>query len=151
MKLIIGISQDGFVAKHDSDRMDWLGETDKAVFRMLTGVGGICGAGMPTIDAMPEKLHGRVLIALSRSGCSLQHFYFTHPDAWLLGGQTMALEAFRLGYLDEVFICQSMIAIGGGIQQKIRPYLSVEPDMKTRINNVSVEVYRKNRIRKTWD
>ncbi len=45
MRLIMGVSADGYVAMDDEDDMSWLGETDKKVFRIITGVGGVCAVG----------------------------------------------------------------------------------------------------------
>ncbi|ADK73416.1 dihydrofolate reductase [Roseobacter phage RDJL Phi 1] len=107
MRLILGVSADGFLAREKNDRMDWLGPTDKAVFRILTGVGGVCGVGARSAACMPPNLHGRDMVILSRNGRRLEDFAYSHPDGWLLGGPTLAMAALEQDLLSEVHICRS--------------------------------------------
>ena len=146
MKLVMAISADGFVAKNDHDTMEWLGHTDKKVFRILTGVGGICAAGRVTADILPH-LGARRVIRLTRDGMTLDHVAGLYPNAWLLGGQIAAINAFLRGYIQEVHLCRSMVKIKTGIPEMITPWLK-KPVMITPIDNVILEVYRRDAIRK---
>ena len=107
MRLILAVSKDGYLAREKNDRMDWLGSTDKAVFRILTGVGGKCAVGSETAECMPKTLPGRELTVLSRRGVSLVEFANANPDGWLLGGPTLAMMALENDLLSEVHICRS--------------------------------------------
>lgn len=110
MKLIMAVSKDGYVARSEDDRMDWLGPSDKAVFRILTCVdGGVCGVSAKTGTLMPHTLEARKLILLSRSKTdwSLEKFSGFYPDGWLLGGLHLALVAIGHGLIQEAHICRS--------------------------------------------
>lgn len=144
MKLLMAISADGFVARDEKDPMDWLGPTDKKVFRILSGVGGICAAGRITAELLPG-LGARRVICLTREGMTLNHVAGLYPNAWLLGGQTIALSAFLCGYISEVHLCRSMVKLGTGIPERITPWLK-KPVMSTPIDNLTLEVYRRNEI-----
>ena len=65
LKVILAISHDGYVCRGDEDKMDWTGQSDKQVFRMLTGVGGAVGVGSRTFKLMPFPLDGRELFCIS--------------------------------------------------------------------------------------
>lgn len=126
MRLLMAISADGFVAKSDHDSMAWLGSLDKHIFRILSAVGGVCGIGQKTMACITTPLPwpGRTLIPLSsHGGTTLTELYHDHPDAWLLGGQTLALRAFEFGYLSEVHLCRSTIKIGSGIRELLTSHL----------------------------
>lgn len=110
MKLIMAISKDGFIARSEDDDMSWTPAEDKKIFKLLTLVGKhpLC-AGRKTVDLMPD-LFKRPVTALSQSplfGKDLETFAHFHPDAWLIGGQSVALEAIRLGLIHEVVLCMS--------------------------------------------
>lgn len=148
MRLVMAVSFDGYVARNDSDDMSWLGPTDKRVFRILTGVGGLCAVGKKTYEHMPAALNGRTLVRLSREDFSLHQLNTIHHAVWLLGGQTVALQAFKFGMIREVHLCRSRRSLGeDGVREQLSQYLA-EPAMKTRVNDVTVEVYRGNGIRR---
>lgn len=107
LRLVMAVSRDGYLSRCKGDTMEWLGPTDKAVFRILTGVGGVCGVGSGTAPHMPNELPGRALVVLSRSGTTLGDFAERHPGAWLLGGPTLAAAALEQDLLDEVHLCRS--------------------------------------------
>lgn len=129
MKLIMAVSADGYVAKGPTDDMSWTGRADKHAFRLLTSVGGVCAAGSRTFDQMP-KLPGRELIRLTRhappnfddsSSMTLGRFAYLHPSGWLLGGPTVAQEAFELGMVDEAFFSVAEgVKLDGGIGEALR-------------------------------
>ncbi|AKQ75802.1 dihydrofolate reductase [Roseobacter phage RDJL Phi 2] len=110
MRLILGVSADGYLAREKNDRMDWLGPTDKQVFRILTGVGSVCGVSAKSAALMPKTLPGRQMQIISRSGddcMTLVEFANRHQDGWLLGGPTLAMAALEMDLLAEVHICRS--------------------------------------------
>ncbi|UFK26695.1 dihydrofolate reductase [Roseobacter phage RDJL6] len=107
MKLVMAVSADGYLAREKNDKMNWLGATDKAVFRILTGVGGHCATSAKTAECMPKTLQGRDLTVLSTKGMTLKTFAEWKPDGWLLGGPSLALQALELDLLTEVHICRS--------------------------------------------
>ena len=113
MRLLMAVSADGFLARGPDDDMRWTGRLDKKVFRLLTGVGGVCGAGSTTYDLMETTLKGRTLFRLSRSGhdMGLRLFAEAHPSAWLIGGPTIAVEAFQRGLIDEVHLYRSEVKL----------------------------------------
>ena len=145
MRLIMAISADGFVARDDRDDMSWTGQRDKWAFRLLTSVGGRCVAGSTTANLLPT-LPGRTVQAISSVGMGLDSAYFKHgfEDAWLLGGQTLAVSAFQRGYIDEAFICYSEVRIENGIPQKIEPWVHLMNHATTiRLSGLRIEVYRR--------
>jgi dihydrofolate reductase len=123
LKLIMGVSADGFVARGPTDDMTWTGSTDKRVFRLLTSVGGVLGAGRRTFEQLP-RLEGRTVVSLSRNGVTLNEFCRLYPDAWLIGGQEVALEALRLNLVDQAFLCNSReVFLSFGVRDQITPWL----------------------------
>ena len=100
-------SADGFLARGPDDDMTWTGPADKRVFRVLTGVGGMCAVGTRTWELMPS-LEGRQVIPISQNGYTLARLWDEHPDTWLLGGPTVARAALRLGLVSEFHLCRIM-------------------------------------------
>lgn len=114
MRLIMGMSSDGYVAARPDDEMQWLGPDDKTAFRLLTNVGGDCFASRKTLSLMPQVLPGRTLYAITRTPaegrsheCTLDFAHKHGANSWLLGGQHLALVALGLGYIDEAHLCVS--------------------------------------------
>lgn len=140
LKLILAVSADGYFARGPSDDMRWTGATDKKVFKLLTSVGAVCGVGSSTFRQMP-RLKGRRLVPLSRrpdpvpnyrvdeldarpgsavpdwaamvTPMTLGRFAHAYPEAWLLGGPTVAQEALEIGLVDQVYLCRSPTVLHG--------------------------------------
>ena len=112
MKLIMAVSGNGFVAKGPDDDMSWTGPTDKAVFKLLTSTSDVLAVSAKSLESMPEQLPGRGklygLSTDSRRGVSLEDFAAMFPDAWLLGGQELALYAMKNGFVDKAYICRAL-------------------------------------------
>lgn len=152
MRLIMAVSHDGFVAKSTADDMQWTGPTDKQVFRLLTCVGGVLGVGRTTYDLMPRKLKGRKLVALSTRpelGLSLGAFAHANPDAWLGGGQTLAMAALGGLFVDEVHLVRNTVELGEGIADEVTPFLQANPlwwslasSMQLNWGSLTIEVWR---------
>jgi dihydrofolate reductase len=109
MKLILAVSSDGYLARGPTDDMAWTGRIDKFTFKLLTLSDG-CEllAGSTTHRQLPS-LPGRPVRRITRKineGVSLKEAYRRFPDAWLLGGPTVALEALKRGMVDRAFICR---------------------------------------------
>lgn len=140
LKLILAVSADDYLARGSKDNMSWTGPMDKAAFRLLTSVGGVCGVGHSSWKHMPKSLPGRTLIPLTsdgrlvsnydvtlddlEAGCSkvpkwaayvqsetLGRFAYTNPDGWLLGGPRLAYEALCDGLVDQVYMCRSPVML----------------------------------------
>lgn len=131
MRLILGVSSDGYLSRETKDRMDWLGPTDKAVFRILTSVGGVCGVSVKTAALMPSSLPGRRMCLISRSldeGMSLVEFSNRFPGGWLLGGPTLAKAALELDLVSEVHLCRSNRAafpVQGAVRDTVTDFLKL--------------------------
>ena len=132
MRLILGISRDGFLARTENDDMRWLGPIDKAIFRILTGINGTLIVSKKTAQNMPA-LEGRKLIPVSSSEFSLEEAAAAFEDAWLIGGPTLALIALKGGLIHETILCVSdryafpTSGIQGSIEDKITPFLEASP------------------------
>jgi dihydrofolate reductase len=146
MRLILAVSADGFLATGPDDDMSWTGPDDKAAFRLLTSVGGVYGAGSTTFDQMPA-LPGRRGYRITRnpgsarapleSSMTLGRFAHAFPDAWLLGGPTVALEALRTGMVDQVYLCRTDRALwpssdpsADAIRDEVTPWLMSRGEMQ---------------------
>lgn len=118
MKIIMAVSQDGFVARGPADDMRWTGKMDKQLFRLLTSSGqGIVGVGSTTLALMPD-LPGRRLKHITRSPSrdqyksprpraeqmTLEGFQLRYPDEWLAGGITVARAALDKGLVSALFL-----------------------------------------------
>ena len=124
MKLILAVASDGTLAKGPDDDMRWTGAFDKALFKMLTSVGGICFAGARTRDLMPKELPGRRLITITSKPWvrKLKRFdeetmsidEVLHLDGlvggvtWCIGGQAIATELFMRGAITEVHLLKQL-------------------------------------------
>jgi dihydrofolate reductase len=113
MKLLMAVSKEGYVQRCREDDMSWTGPFDKAVFRLLSHVGGDLGCGPKTYRLMPTRLQGRTMHKLSRGLDpdgrlhDLLWFQMEHPNGWLIGGQVLAMSALMQDMVDEAFICVS--------------------------------------------
>jgi dihydrofolate reductase len=98
--------------------MSWTGPADKRLFRSLTSVGGgVCLAGSTTFDLISGKgLRGRELIRLSRNGYTMEAIRHKYPDAWLLGGPTIARVAYDRKFLTEVHLHMIGVNLFAGIR-----------------------------------
>lgn len=141
LKLVMAVSKDGFVSLGPNDDMLWTGPDDKRAFRLLTSVGGVLGAGRRTFEQLPRLKGRRVICLSTRKlmvpndelrevskaplkpggmvpedaayerAMSLGQFAHQHPTGWLIGGQTVALEALSVGLVDQVFLCRAPIEL----------------------------------------
>ncbi len=147
MRLLLACSANGVLAHGPKDDMSWTGPIDKAIFRTLTGVGGMCAAGTATYDLMPA-LDGREFIPLSRNGFTLRHLQNAYPDAWLLGGPNVAKAALLYGLVTEFHLCRIEDVVLKetdeaytlkGMWGHMRP-----ASMETHMGNVTLELRRFN-------
>lgn len=127
LRVLMAVSADGFVARGPDDDMRWTGPDDKQLFRSLTQVGGALGMGRVTYDLCAEKLrtYGRRTVCLSSRpghGMGLGEFAFSHPGAWLIGGQTVVKEAIRIGLVDEVHLVENPNELGHGVRLDLPVY-----------------------------
>jgi dihydrofolate reductase len=114
MRLLIAMSADGYVCKGPDDDMTWTGPVDKAIFRLLTlSDPGPLLAGRVTAEMLP-RLPGRTVLPLSRKGLTLEAAHHAHPNAWLIGGPNVAVEALSRGLVKSAYICRSPVSIYGG-------------------------------------
>ena len=151
MRLLLASSADGYLARGPDDDMKWTGPVDKAVFRLLTLSNGndVLLAGSRTFDQMP-KLPGRHMERLSREDkpfgkhprLDLTVAAGCFPDAWLIGGPTVAREALQLGLVRRAFICVSPVELGGGMHaRELEPLLPREPEFTIKVQDVRVLIY----------
>lgn len=118
MRLLMAVSADGYLCLGPNDDMKWTGPTDKKLFRALTSVGGVCAVGVTTYHLTPS-LDGRQLIPLSRRGYTLDRLQEEHPDAWLLGGPTVAKAALDAGLVTEAHINEVNHYLGDGVPMRM--------------------------------
>lgn len=170
LKLVMAVSKDGFVSLGPDDDMLWTGPDDKRAFRLLTSVGGVLGAGRRTFENLP-RLKGRDVVCLSTQPVSggplwypifdgplsertmpLHLFARAFPTGWLIGGQTVALEALVLGLVDQVFLCHAPIELHrSGLfdprvaqRELITPHISSwSRQERLRLGGTTVEVWRR--------
>ena len=146
MRLLLASSADGYLARGPEDDMKWTGPIDKAVFRLLTLSNGnaVLLAGSRTFDQMP-KLPGRRMERLSRgpNGLTLADAAARWPDAWLIGGPEVSVEALRLGLVTRAFICISQAELREGIHaQELSALLPHEDSAYTiKVGDVQVKVF----------
>src|SRR5690606_28588783 len=103
LKLLMAVSLDGYMARGVDDDMAWTGQTDKRIFRILTGVGGQVGVSARSGLHMP-RLPCREVTVLSTVGVTVEEYARAHPVAWLVGGPTLAAHALLRGLLEEVHL-----------------------------------------------
>jgi len=157
------------MARSCADNMRWLGSTDKAIFRILTGVGGEMGMSWITSRYMPEHLPARKMYDLSSrrelAWGTLKQFHEQFgDDAWLIGGPTLARIALEEERIHEVHLCRSdrmafperLNGENLGLKDTVTPYLEEFPyrvlkarpwwskEMQTSIGDVTVECWRRH-------
>lgn len=147
MRLVMGVSSDGYVSLGPGDRMEWLKGDDKLAFRLLTVAGsGVCGASARTLDLMPAHLEGRRLVRITRSNFCLEAFVQRHgPDCTLLGGQTLALYALEQNLVRSVHVCRSRsVQLGSGQRDELSSVLASSwyKDASFEVGSVDVETWR---------
>lgn len=143
MRLLLARSSDGFLARGPEDDMRWTGQSDKAAFRLLTLSNGndVLLAGSRTYDQMP-RLPGRTMERLSRDGLTLELAAGAYPDAWLIGGPTVAAEALRRGLVRRAFIMTAPVALESGIRaDEVAGLLPEEPEHSIKRCGVIVSIY----------
>lgn len=113
-KLLLAVSADGYVARGPDDDMRWTGVLDKRIFRLLTLSSPILLAGAATAKLLPP-LPDRTVMPLSRGGIHLGMAAVDYPDAWLIGGPTVALAALKQRLVGVAVICRTEAVLGGGI------------------------------------
>lgn len=169
MKLIMAVSKDGYVARKHDDDMSWTGPFDKAVFRLLTCVGGEIACGSRTAALMPRTLDGRSIHVLSRQPVKpydpngpvfkdLKWFQHHHPHGWLVGGQTIAMQALRADLVDEAFLCMSdrrcfpqasehaeRVILGDIIKLSTSHNVGWSLPVELKVGDCTVQVWRRNR------
>lgn len=182
LKLVMAVSKDGFVSLGPRDDMLWTGPDDKRAFRLLTSVGGVLGAGRRTFEQLPRLKGRRVFCLSTRRSMvqnaaareamelpldgnakvsdeaayeetmSLGMFAHRHPTGWLIGGQTVALEALSIGLVDQVFLCRAPLELHRStlfdprVAQRdlISPRLSSwSRQERLKIGGTTVEVWRR--------
>lgn len=157
MRLIMGMSSDGYVAARPDDEMTWLGPDDKTAFRLLTNVGGECFVSRKTRALMPAELPGRKLWVVTREPaaedeCDLEWAHQRGPDGWLLGGQHLALVALGLGYVEEAHLCVSGVECPNPVGLPDRRvadmvstmvHASMKPVAENRVGLTLVRTFRK--------
>jgi dihydrofolate reductase len=125
MKLIMAVSADGYVARGPDDDMSWTGREDKAVFQLMTlSTDAPLLAGRRTADFLP-RLRARTLQPLSldpAKGMTLEQAFARWPDAWLIGGQTVAERAIAKGFIDRTYLC-FVCGASLGLGEKLSPTL----------------------------
>lgn len=157
MKLLMAVSKDGFVARSQEDDMSWTGPFDKAVFRLLSHVGGELACGSVTYGMLP-RLKGRTVYRLSRRPVvpynhvfqDLKWFQHFHPNGWLIGGQEIAVAALREGFVDQAFLCVSDRQAFEGIGSRLSTIIhdrGIEWALndKLKVGDTTVEVWQRNR------
>lgn len=161
MKLIMAVSGNGYVAMGPTDDMSWTGPIDKAVFKLLTSTSDVLAVSAKTLEYMPNELPGRgKLYGLStdpRRGVPLEDFAAMFPDAWLLGGQELALFAMKNGFVDKAYICRCLpaeITHEDRIPDKLTDYFARrrytkgrgswwDQIMRVKMDDLLVEVYER--------
>ncbi len=124
LRLVMAMSGDGFVARGPGDDMSWTAPEDKRLFSLVTRTrGALCVVSDRTRRQMPTTLPGRRLVTIRRSpdtfgspdDMTLESAAETTDGAWLLGGQTLALEAIRRDLVWEaaVFVSRG-VTLGAG-------------------------------------
>jgi dihydrofolate reductase len=136
LRLIMAVSADGYLCRGPVDQMGWTGTDDKRLFRLLTTLGGRVLLAGKTTAAMLPPLPGRTVVPLSRSrsgedGITLEEAVMSYPNAWLIGGPTVALEALKQGYVDEAVLCWSETSLHSGVP--LRPLKAYMPTPTARV------------------
>lgn len=146
MKLILAVSRDGFLASGPDDDMRWTGPADKYAFKLLTlSDGQPLLAGKRTAQMLPV-LPGRDVIHLSRGTyMTVETAGRVMPDAWLIGGPTVAMEALRLGLVHRAFIHRVQHVLGEGIPfMPLRELMPEQPWGYVKNDHLVIEVYRES-------
>lgn len=144
MKVLMAVSLDGFVARHERDDMSWTGDTDKKIFRLLTlSEDSPLLVGRKTAEFMPI-LPDRPIIHISRQdhGTPLQTAWHTWPNAWLVGGPTVVEAAINGGLVSRMILVRIPAVLGEGITfDRFRWSWSMLPKSVVQINEARVEIY----------
>lgn len=147
LKLIMAVSADGFVARGPDDPMNWLGPTDKGIFKLLTTQSSpsVLIRSRRTALAMPHALAGRDFVTVSRKGpLDLREAAKAYRDAWLVGGQELALAGIEAGLVSGAWLCVSQRYCFDGVPSRLKECLTasgIKLVMETQVNDVKVQRY----------
>lgn len=129
MKLLMAVSSDGFLARGPEDDMKWTGRADKAMFRCLTLADpNPLLVGSATARQMPP-LKDRKLVTITRTPgvenrealtthLDLEYAAWLYPEAWVIGGPTLALAALKAGLINRAFLMVVDVVLGSGLSVK---------------------------------
>lgn len=147
MKLLMAVSSDGFLASGPSDDMKWTGKDDKSLFRLLTLADRRpLLAGAATARQMPP-LKDRLLVSITNrpnapNEMTLDYAAWCYPEAWLIGGPTIALAAMKMGLVDTAYLSVTKAVLGSGAPvNEIQALLPYEHAQIITIGDLRVRVY----------
>jgi len=163
LNAILAVGRDGFMARSQDDDMRWTGQTDKAIFKLLTSVGQVIGLSNRTADLLPPAgLPGRHIARLSRQPghYTLEDFAENNPGAWLGGGYALTTAALELNLVRAVFIChldrdccgpKGRVAYPGALEDPTRLYLTGQTGLRLKwklentvhLGDVTVAIHRR--------
>lgn len=153
MRVIMGVSADGFTAKSSHDDMSWTPLLDRQIFRAMTiSCGGQIVMGRNTYETFlrpnpdntcSDELHaatlrGRTKFVVTNQPNGASQFNYrdwtagslndalqTVQNGWLIGGQNLVLSYLKLGVVTEVHLMYNDVKLGNGIRDYITPFLQV--------------------------
>lgn len=149
MKAIFCESSNGYLARNESDTMEWTGSLDKQMFKLLTTIGGVCVCSKHTYSLLPQKMlqGSRQFIVAERTGKnSLVELNKIYPYAYLIGGPAFLSAAYKLGVID-MFIVTTVAQDIQSTEKYKNPFTTIlkNPACKLVLDTVSIKVYNKGR------
>lgn len=144
MKVLMAVSLDGFVARHERDDMSWTGDTDKKIFRLLSlATDGPILVGRKTALVMPELSdRPRIVISRGEHEVPLSEAERSFPNSWLCGGPTVVEAAISAGIVSRMVLVQVPAVLQEGITfDRFRWTWTMLPKHIVQINEARVQIF----------
>ncbi len=138
MKAIFVESQNGYLAKSDSDDMLWTPALDKKIFKLLTyACGGVCVCSKKTYDLLPYQMlndkNRKFIVATHDGATSLPQLNTRFPNAVLIGGPTFLTQAYKHNVIDTFIVTTTTTTIESSEKFK-NPFREILTNPQTTIN-----------------
>ncbi|MFZ1985692.1 MAG: dihydrofolate reductase family protein [Desulfatitalea sp.] len=133
LTLIMAMTADGKIARHNRHFPDWTGKADKRMFKQMTSEAGVVIMGAGTFDTIGKPLPGRLNVVMTRHPERYEprdNLIFTadppeailstlaargYTNAALTGGATINTLFARSGLIDDLVVTISPTLFGEGL------------------------------------
>lgn len=147
MNTIIVETEDGYIAKDNSDILDWDIIIDKYIFKLISLYSKNIITSKNTYKLLPQKMkedpYRNIIIAEREGALSLECLYKKYPDALIIGGCNFINNAINKGIISKIIINHlNNIKLKRGIKDTINKENFIEKETINISNKIKIKVYK---------